>query len=260
MAEDGSRKDRRGFIVDMAKLALFVVATPAAAQAIAEDDKRLDIKANAVWMGAEGRLLRGYIAIPKNGKRKKIAPIILIHDDRGLQPYVREMARWLALTGFVVIAPDFLAANGGTPADEAKARAMIGALDMTKLVADGAATVEHFTHPATLNGKVGMVGLGWGGALAERIAVAAGPTLTAAVAFGGDMPAPTEAAKVKAATMLHVAGAANAGVAPWAEALKAAGTEIVEHEYPGSGSALPDGEAMALAWGRTTAFLKEKLT
>jgi len=274
-------QDRRSFMRDMTwlagsaaaanLLAGAIGASPASAALIAEDDKRLDIKANAVWPGANTYLMRGYIAVPKAGKRRKIAPVIVIHENRGLQPYTRDVARRLAVAGFVGIAPDFLSGEGGTPAgDDDKARTMIGALDMAKTISDGVATVDHFTRPATLNGKVGVIGFCWGGALADWIATTAGERLTACAAFYGPPPPPSEAAKVKAAMMLHYAGTddrVNAGAGAWVDALKAAGVDVTRYDYPGTQHAFHndgsvaryDAPAAALAWDRTIAFFKEKL-
>ena len=164
--------DRRAFMTEMTKLAgsaaaanilvASIAADPAAAAMIAEDDKRLDIKPNAVWQSPNGYLMKGYMAVPKNGKRRKIAPVLVVHENRGLQPYTCDVARRLAVAGFVGIAVDFLSAKGGTPqGDEDKARTMIGELDMPKTIADGVASIEYFAKQPTLNGKVGVVGFCW---------------------------------------------------------------------------------------------------
>ncbi len=271
-------QDRRAFMTDMTRLAgsaaaaqllvASIAASPAAATIIAEDDKRLRTR-DVTWLGANGHLLKGYMAIPKK-HAKKPAAVLVIHENRGLQPYTRDVARRLAVAGFVGLAIDFLSPVGGTPADEDKARTMIGALDPALSLADGVATITWLAGHRTLNGKVGVVGFCWGGAMADRLAVAAGPALAAAVPFYGPPPPPSEAAKVKAAMLLHYAGTderVNAGAGPWVAALKAAGVEATRYDYPGtqhafhndSSAARYDEAAATLAWDRTIAFFKEKL-
>lgn len=272
-------QNRRAFMADMTKLAgsaaaaqmlaATIAADPAAAALIAEDDKRVDAKM-VHWAGAGGHKLFGYMAIPrKHGK--KPAAVLVVHENRGLQPSTRDVARRLAVAGFVGVALDFLAPVGGTPPkDEDEARRMIGALDLAAATADGVATVDWLAANKLLNGKVGTVGFCWGGAMANRLAVAAGPKLQAAVAFYGPPPPPVEAAKVKAALMLHYAGTddrVNAGAAPWVSALQAAHADVRRFDYPGTqhafhndtSAARYDAAAAGLAWDRTIAFFREKL-
>lgn len=270
-------QDRRAFMTDMTRLAgsaaaaqllvASIAADPAAAAVIAEDDKRLTAKM-VHWQGSTGRQMFGYMAIPK--KVKKPAAVLVVHENRGLQPYTRDVARRLAAAGFVGLAVDFLAPVGGTPADEDKARQMIGALDIASATADGVATVQWLAANKLLNGKVATVGFCWGGAMANRLAVQSGAALQAAVAYYGPPPPPAEAAKVKAALMLHYAGTderVNAGAGPWVEALQAAKADVRRFDYPGTQHAFHNdmsaarfnAEAAALSWDRTIAFFKEKL-
>ena len=271
-------RDRRAFMADMTRLAgsaaaaqmliASIAADPAAAAVIAENDKRLDAKM-VHWKGAGGHQLFGYMAIPKK-HAKKPAAVLVVHENRGLQPYTRDVARRLAVAGFVGLAVDFLAPAGGTPADEDKAREMIGALDISAATADGVATVDWLAAHKLLNGKVGVVGFCWGGAMANRLAVAAGPALSAAVAYYGPPPPPSEAARVKSAVMLHYAGSddrVNAGAAAWTDALRAAHADVRRFDYPGTqhafhndtSAARYNAEAAALSWDRTIAFFREKL-
>lgn len=271
-------QDRRAFMADMTRLAgsaaaaqvlvASIAADPAAAAVIAEDDKRLDAKM-VHWAGANGHQLFGYMAIPKK-HAKKPAAVLVIHENRGLQPYTKDVARRLAIAGFVGVALDFLSPEGGTPADEDKARTMIGALDIASATADGVATIDWLAAHKLLSGKVGVVGFCWGGAMANRLAVTAGPALTAAVAFYGPPPPPADAAKVKAALQLHYAGTddrVNAAASPWVEALRTAHVDVRRFDYPGtqhafhndSSAARYDAAAANLAWDRTIAFLREKL-
>jgi carboxymethylenebutenolidase len=271
-------QDRRAFMADMTRLAGSaaaaqmlvgaIAADPAAAAIVAEDDKRLTARM-VDWKGAEGRQLFGYMAIPKK-HAKKPAAVLVVHENRGLQPYTKDVARRLAVAGFVGLAVDFLAPEGGTPQDEDKARAMIGALDLGKATADGVATIDWLAAHPLLNGKVGVVGFCWGGAMANRLAVAAGPALAAACAYYGPPPPPSEAAKVKAALLLHYAGTddrVNAGAAPWVSALQAAGAPVQRYDYPGTQHAFHndtsaarfDAAAAQLSWDRTIAFFQERL-
>ncbi|KRB86372.1 carboxymethylenebutenolidase [Sphingomonas sp. Root710] len=272
-------QDRRAFMADMTRLAgsaaaaqllvASIAASPAAATVIAEDDKRLNAKM-VHWKGANGHQLFGYMAIPKK-HAKKPAAVLVVHENRGLQPYTRDVARRLAVGGFVGVAIDFLATQGGTPPDEDKARQMIGALDLSAATADGVATIDFLARDKLLNGKVGVVGFCWGGAMANRLAVAAGPALTAACAYYGPPPPSAEAVKVKSAMLLHYAGnddRVNAGATPWIEALRAAHVDVRRFDYPGtqhafhndSSAARYDAQAAALSWGRTIAFFREKLS
>jgi carboxymethylenebutenolidase len=273
-------QDRRSFMASMTRLmgsaaaarmaVAAIAASPAAAAMIAEDDKRLNMKDHVAWIGANGRLLHGYMAIPKKHRKKKPAAVLVIHENRGLQPYIRDVARRLAVEGFVALAIDYLSPQGGTPADEDKARTMIAALDLPMAVADGVATIHWLSKQPLLNGKVGVVGFCWGGAMANRLAVAAGPELAAASVFYGPTPPPSDAARVRAAMALHYAGTddrVNAGADAWTQALKAANVNVARYDYPGTqhafhndtSAARYDAAAAALAWDRTIALLKEKL-
>jgi len=274
----GGGHDRRGFINAMMKLvasaaaarllAGSVTANPAVAAMVAEDDKRLDGRM-VHWPGAAGHQLFGYMAIPKKHPRKPAA-VLVLHDSRGLQADMKDVARRLAVAGFIGLALDVLAPQGGTPADEERARQMIGALDLAEATADGVATINWLSRHRLLNGKVGVLGFGWGGTMADRLAVAAGPALSACVAYYGPPPPPAEAGKVKAAVMLHDAGTGDggdAGAAPWSDALRAAGVDVRHFDYPGTQhgfdnetlAARYDGAAAALSWRRTLAFFREKL-
>ena len=258
-------QDRRAFMTDMTRLAgsaaaarmlvASIAADPAAATIIAEDDKRVDAKMVS-WKGANGHQLFGYMAIPKKHS-KKPAPVLVVHENRGLQPYTKDVARRLAVAGLIGLAIDFLSPQGGTPADEDKARQMIGALDLAATAADGVATIDWLAADPLLNGKVGLVGFCWGGGMTDRLAVDAGKALTAGCAFYGPPPPPADAAKVKAAMLLHYAGSddrVNAGAGPWVDD---PGTEHAFHND--TSAARYDAEAANLAWDRTIAFFKEKL-
>ncbi len=269
--------DRRRFMADLTKLAgsaaaaelllAGIAANPAAAAIIAEDDPRVTSKM-IEWPTAIGRTLRGYRAEPKGGGPH--GAVMVVHENRGLQPYTRDVARRLAIAGFLALAPDFLTPSGGTPAgDDDKARAMIGALDLPQTVADGVATVQWLGSDSRQ--KVGVVGFCWGGALTDRIAVEGGKALSAACAFYGPAPDPALAAKVQAPLLLHYLGLdtrVDQSAQPWIAALKAHHKDFTSYEYPNVNHAFhndtaPDrynAEAATLALDRTIAFFRRTLT
>lgn len=273
--------DRRAFMAEMTKLTGSVAAANllassitgnAAAEAIIlEDDPRL-ARETIAWPVGGGRTMSGYRVRPGHGPAA--ASVMIVHENRGLTPHIRDVARRLALDGFVALAPDFLSAAGGTPSDEDRARRLIGGLDLGQATADGIATVEWLRRDrvaAAAPGKVGVVGFCWGGAMVNRLAVAGSPALGGGVSYYGPAPDPAEASKVETPLLLHLAGLdarVNATAEPWAAALKAAGKQVTAHVYPGVNHAFNndssaeryDAAAATLAWSRTVTFLKEHLT
>lgn len=270
--------DRRAFMAELTKLvggaaaagALLagITADPAAAAIVAADDKRLNTRV-VTWSVGPGRQMSGYMAIPAKA-RGKLPAIVVVHENRGLNDHIRDIARRLALDGYVALAPDFLTPGAGTPTDEDAARGKIALLDLQQTTADGVATIRWLKTDRFTTGRIGTVGFCWGGALVDRLAVAAGDTLTAAVAYYGPAPDPAEAGKVRAAMLLHFAGLddrVNAGGRPWAAALAAAHVDATMFEYPGVNHAFNndtsperyDKAAATLAWDRTTAFFARHL-
>lgn len=269
--------DRRRFMADMVRLAGSVAAAdllvagiaadPAAAAIVAEDDAR--IKADTVSIAvAPGRLVRGYRAAPAAGGSRP--GVVVLHENRGLQPYTRDVARRLAVAGFVGLAPDFLSNAGGTPPEEDKARQMIEALDLGQTTRDAIGSARWLAAAGRSMGEVGVVGFCWGGALADRIAVAADPAVAAVVSFYGPAPAPAEAARVQAPLLLHYAGLdtrVDTTAAPWVAALKAAHKRVESFIYPNvnhafhndSAAGRYDRAAATLAWDRTIAFFRTTL-
>jgi len=244
-----------------------IAASPAAAALIDSDDARLLVDRTA---GTEaGAPAIAYVVTPRKPARR-LATVLVIHENRGLTPHIQDVARRLALAGFRAVAPDFLAPQGGTPADEDKARTMIGTLDYDLALAQARSLLTKAAAQRGGSGKVGAVGFCWGGAFVNRLAVAAGPALTAGVAYYGPAPAPAEAARVRAALMLHYAGKdarVNATGEPWVAALKAAGKPVEAFTYAGvdhafnndTSAARYDKAAADLAWQRTTTFLHARL-
>ncbi len=243
-----------------------IAASPAAATVIDPKDPRLNAQD---FIGKDG-VRQGYWAKP-SGRRGRLSPVLVIHENRGLTPHIQDVTRKLALAGFYAVAPDFLAPLGGTPADENKAREMIGKLDLGIAVANGVAMIETLAAGRSRGGNVGAIGFCWGGAMVNRLAVAAaGKPLAACVPYYGSAPNPAEAPKVTAAIMQQLAGLdarVNGTALPWGEALKAAGKNVTTHVYDGANHAFNNDTSVEryskpvadLAWERTTAFLHAQL-
>lgn len=272
-------RDRRTLLRQMSALAgstmaaealiAGIAASPVAAAIVDPADARIDA---ALREGSEaGQPARAYFAAPRNtaaGKGAKYGVVLVIHENRGLTPHIQDVARRIALAGFLAIAPDLLAPQGGTPADEDKARDLIGTADYDLALAQARSFADKARGVPRSSGKVGMVGFCWGGAFVNRMAVAGG--IDAGVAYYGPAPAPAEAAKVSAPLMLHYAEK-DARVAqtgePWVAALNAADKPVEAFTYAGvdhafnndTSAARYDKAAADLAWSRTLAFLHRHL-
>lgn len=241
-----------------------IAASPAAAALTDPGDARLSI-ATATATRA-GKPLTTYTARAKAAK-PPAGVVLVVHENRGLTAHIQDVARRLALAGFVAVAPDFLSAQGGTPADEDAARTLIGTVDYDLILAQAVALLDA---EAKAGAQVGAVGFCWGGAFVDRFAIAAGARLKAGVAYYGPAPAPAEAVRVQTPLLLHYAGK-DARVAqtatPWVAALKAAGKPVEAFTYPGVDHAFNndtaadryDKAAADLAWSRTLAFLHARL-
>ena len=194
---------------------------------------------------------------------------MVIHENRGLTAHIKDVARRIGLEGFRAVAPDFLSLSGGTPANEDAGRDAIGKLDLAKVTADAVTMLDELSK-SSRGGKVGAVGFCWGGAFVNRLAVAAGDKLDAGVSYYGPAPDPSEAAKVQAPLMIHLAGL-DARVAqtafPWIAALRAAGKPVTYQSYDGVNHAFNNDTsaerynkaAADLAWQRTVRFLRRHL-
>ena len=268
--------DRRGFMQKLTTLAgsgaaaaaimPMLAANQANAAMVEEGDARLDV-ADITYPGASGEM-KGYLAIPKDAA-EKLPAVIVIHENRGLNPHIRDVARRMALEGFVALAPDFLSPNGGTPANEDEARAMFQSLDMANATANGEATRAFLAGHEKTNGKVGAIGFCWGGGMVNRMAVAS-PELGAGVAYYGSQAPADQVPAIQAPLMLHYAGLderINAGIDAYKSALDANGKTYELHMYEGvnhafnndTSSARYDKAAADLAWSRTVEFLKKNL-
>jgi carboxymethylenebutenolidase len=267
--------DRRDFFARMTVIAggaaaattliSAIAASPAAATIIPADDERLVTRKGEL---VPGNPLRGYVAVRKSARRRPI--VVVIHENRGLNAHIEDVTRRMALEGFMAVAPDMLSPVGGTPANEDSAREAVEKLDLRESVAQAVDLIARLKKDKKTNGKAGIVGFCWGGAFVDRVAVEAGSGLDAGVSYYGPAPAPSEAAKVKAPLMIHLAGL-DKRVAetafPWIEALRKAGKTVAYHGYDGVNHAFNndtsaeryDKPAADLAWGRTVRFFKRYL-
>jgi carboxymethylenebutenolidase len=267
--------DRREFLKHLAILAGGTAASNALlavlenndvkAEVVPEDDPRLQTE-NITYPGATGDV-RAYCARPRGDK--KLPGVVVIHENRGLNPHIEDVTRRVALEGFLAIGPDALSPVGGTPRDPDRARELIGKLDSQSTVQNYVAAVRYLkTHPAS-TGKVGVIGFCWGGGMANQVAVNS-PDLSAAVPYYGRQPAPEDVLKMRASLLLHYAGddeRINKGIPAFEAALKKASVDYKIYMYEGAKHAFNNDtnaarynkEAAQLAWQRTIAFLKEKL-
>ena len=238
----------------------------AKAAIVAPDDARVTTE-EVSFAGADGEVT-GYLARPADASGA-LPAVIVIHENRGLNPHIEDVARRVALEGFVALAPDFLSPLGGTPENEDQARELIGQLDSDKTTQNALAAVDFLKNHEASTGKVGVVGFCWGGALANQVAVHS-PDVAAVVPFYGRQPSAEDAAKIQAALLLQYAGLddrINAGIADYEKALKAANVDYTIHIYEGANHAFNndtnearyDKAAAELAWSRTIEFFKQHL-
>jgi carboxymethylenebutenolidase len=268
--------DRRAFLSQAGRYAvggvgaagLLTALSPSfAATVVAPADPR--IKATYVdYPSPQGYgTLRGYLVQPAVAKGK-LPTVLVAHENRGLNPHIEDIARRLALDGFIAFAPDALFALGGYPGDEDKARELFAKLDPVKTRADFVAAAEVLRKREGGNGKVGVVGFCWGGGIANYL-----PTvdkhIAASVPFYGSQPPAAEVAKIKTPLLIHDAEKDERILAGWPAyeaALKANKVDYQHFIYPGTqhgfnNDTTPryDEAAAQLAWQRTVAFLRKHL-
>jgi carboxymethylenebutenolidase len=239
----------------------------AEAQQVKVDDPR--IKTGYVELSSpEGYgKLRGYLAQPARGNGK-LPTVLVVHENRGLNPHIEDITRRLALDGFIAFAPDALFPLGGYPGDEDKARELFPKLDQAKVRQDFVAAAEYLQRLPEGNGKVGVVGFCYGGGVANYLATRL-PNLAAAVPFYGNQPPADDVARIKAPLLIHYAEKderINAGWPAYEKALKAAGVRYEAWIYPGvqhgfNNDTTPryDEAAARLAWQRTISFFNTHL-
>jgi len=269
--------DRRGFLNGAAKYAvggvsatmLLEMLSPqfAQAQQVPTNDARI-VTSRVEYDSPSGNgKMRGYLAMPAKGDGK-LGAILVVHENRGLNPHIEDIARRLALEGFLVFAPDGLTPLGGYPGDEDKARDAFAKLDQAKTRNDMLAAAKFVQGHARSNSKLGAVGFCWGGGIVNVLATQL-PDLAAGVPFYGAQAAAADVPKIKAPLLIHYAAKddrINAGAAAYAEALKANGVRYSEFTYPGTehgfnNDTTPryDEAAAKLAWSRTVVFFKQHL-
>lgn len=237
----------------------------AMAQTVQESDPRITTEMVDI-PGAQG--LKGYLVKPKDASGK-LPTVIVIHENRGLNPHIKDVTRRMATEGFIALGLDYLSPMGGTPADEEKGREMIGQLKQPDVIAYGKAAVAYLKGRPDSNGKVGAIGFCWGGGAVNNLAVNE-PNLNAGVAYYGGQPKAEDVPKINAAMMLHYGGLderINAGIPAYEAALKQAGKTYEIYVYEGANHAFNNDTNAArydkatadLAWGRTVGFLKKNL-
>jgi carboxymethylenebutenolidase len=237
----------------------------AQAAIVAADDARLAID-RVAYDSPKGRI-SGYLArLKAKGKRPTV---IVIHENRGLNPHIEDVARRIALEGFLAYAVDLLSLVGGTPPSEDQARELHGKLNQDDAVAALVAAVPFIKRHAESTGKVGAVGFCFGGLMINRLA-ASSPELDAGVAYYGRQVPAAQVPNIRATLLLHYAEndeGVNAGISAYEAALKANNKKYTIHTYPGTqhafnndtGAARYNKAAADLAWGRTVAFFREQL-
>jgi len=237
------------------------------AQQVPPDDKRIKVGHEVVQSPAGNGSIKGYLAQPaKNGKR----PVVLvIHENRGLNPYIEDVARRLAVADFIAFAPDGLTSVGGYPGDDEKGAVAFRNVDRNKMTEDFVAAAKWLKTRSDSTGKLGAVGFCFGGGMVNQLAVRLGADLNAGVAFYGRQVPVEDVPKISAPLLLHYAGndeGVNAGIANYETALKANNKVYVQHLYDGKqhgfhNDTTPryDEAAAKLAWSRTLEWFNKYL-
>jgi carboxymethylenebutenolidase len=269
--------DRRGFLDKARKYAVGGVTAAmlldalnprfAEAQQVKPDDTRLQTQRVPYPSPQGSEKTSGYLVRPANATGK-LPAIVVIHENRGLNPHIEDIARRLALDNFMAFAPDALAPLGGYPGEEDGARQLFPKLDQTKTREDFIAAANYVKGREDCTGRIGAVGFCYGGGIAHFLATRL-PDLAAAVPFYGNSPDPAEAATVKAPLLIHFAEndqRINAAWPAYEAALKAAGVKYEAHTYPGTNHGFNndttpryDENAAKLAWSRTVEFFNRHL-
>jgi carboxymethylenebutenolidase len=269
--------DRRGFLDRASRFAvggvtaamLLDMLSPkfAEAQVVSPEDKRLKTEYLEYPSPAGSGKQRGYLVRPA-GASGKLPAVLVVHENRGLNPRIEDIARRLALDNFMAFAPDALTPLGGYPGSEDKARELFPKLDQTKIREDFVAAAEYLRTRPDATGKVGVVGFCYGGSIANMLATRV-PDLAAAVPFYGGQARVEDVPKIKAALLIHYAETderINAGWPAYEAALKANNVRHAAHFYPGTqhgfnNDTTPryDAQAAKLAWQRTVEFFNQHL-
>ena len=237
------------------------------AQQVPPDDKRIKVGYEVVQSPAGNGSIKGYLARPAQGK--KLPAVLVIHENRGLNPYIEDVARRLALAKFVAFAPDGLTSVGGYPGSDEKGAVAFRTVDGKKMTEDFVAAARWLKARPDSSGKLGAVGFCFGGGMVNQLAVRLGADLNAGVAFYGRQAGADDVPKISAPLLLHYAGndqGVNAGIAAYEAALKANKKAYTLYMYEGKqhgfhNDTTPryDAEAAKLAWTRTLEFFNKHL-
>jgi len=238
------------------------------AQQVAKDDSRIETEYATVPSPQGNGSIRGYLARPANASGK-LPGVLVIHENRGLNPYIEDVARRLGAANFIAFAPDGLTSVGGYPGDDEKGAALFGPVDKPKMTEDFIASARWLKARSDCTGKIGAVGFCFGGGIANTLAVRLGADLSAAVAFYGAQPSADDAAKIKAPLLLHYASLDTRLTGGWPayeEALKANHATYTAYIYEGANHGFHndttpryDEAAAKLAWQRTLDFFNKYL-
>jgi len=271
--------DRRGFLDQAARFAvggltaagLLAALSPdfARAQVVSDGDPRI-VTQRVAFASPQGYgTLKAYVAKPATATvTGKLPGVLVVHENRGLNPHIEDIARRLALEGYLAFAPDALTPLGGYPGDEDKARALFAQLDQGKTRQDFVAAAGALKAREDCSGRIGVVGFCYGGGIAHMLSSQL-PDLAAAVPFYGNHPPVEDAARVKAPLLIHFAGVderINAAWPAYEAALRAAGVRYTAYQYPATqhgfhNDTTPrfDANAAQLAWERTLGFFRQHL-
>ncbi|MEL6944174.1 MAG: dienelactone hydrolase family protein [Bacteroidota bacterium] len=272
-----NRLDRRGFMNKLSTYAVGGITVPILLQSIMPDyENTLQVEADDERLKSEmvsydspkgGGNMKGLLSRP-TGVKEKLSGIIVVHENRGLNPHIEDVGRRAALAGFISFAPDALTPLGGYPGNDDDGRTLQRKRDREEMLQDFIAAFEFLKSHPECNGKVGVVGFCFGGWVSNMMAVRV-PELLAAAPFYGTQPSAEEVPNIKAALLLHFAAfdkRVNAGWPAYAEALQENNKEYSAHLYPdvnhgfhNDSTARYDYEAAQLAWQRTIDFFKDKL-
>lgn len=237
------------------------------AQQVAKDDARIKTEIVTVDSPQGNGSIKGYLARP--AKAGKLPGVLVIHENRGLNPYIEDVARRLAVANFIALAPDGLTSVGGYPGNDEKGGELFRQVDREKMILDFMAAARWLKTRPDCSGKIGVVGFCFGGGVANTLAVRLGSELSAAVPFYGGQPAPADAGRIKAPLLIQYAGLdtrINQGWPTYEEALKANHVtytmhmyENVNHGFHNDTTPRYDKAAAELAWQRTLDFFNRYL-
>jgi carboxymethylenebutenolidase len=253
--------------ITVASLMSFLMPNYQGGIQVKEDDPRLITETISYQSSKGGGTIKAQLSRPKDAK-KKLGGIVVVHENRGLNPHIADVGRRAALAGFISISPDALTPLGGYPGTDDQGRELQSKRDRNEMLEDFIAAAEYLKNHKECNGKVGVVGFCFGGWIANMMAVRI-PDLAAAVPFYGGQPSAEDAAKIKAPLLIHYAGLdtrVNDGWPAYEKALKENNKDFTQYMYPNvnhgfHNDSTPryDKDAAELAWQRTVEFFKKQL-